>query len=124
MLGIAVGTHLHLIPRPRLGSELQTNFVSLLIGDVLFGREGLDILVEVDPVQLTIGGFSSHKLCERIGTVTVHTADKSTACLWVSGLTLPLTIPHDNPHSTDMLLGFLDVGHCCQSLPPIRIRAS
>lgn len=59
MLGIAVGTHLHLIPRPRLGSELQTNFVSLLIGDVLFGREGLDILVEVDPVQLSVGSFGS-----------------------------------------------------------------
>ena len=37
MLGIAVGGHLHLMPWPSLGSKLQTDFVSLLIGDLFFG---------------------------------------------------------------------------------------
>lgn len=59
MLGIAVGTHLHLIPRPRLGSELQTNGMSLFVTDILLGREGLHILVEIDPVQLSVGSFGS-----------------------------------------------------------------
>ena len=37
MPGIAVGGHLHLMPRPSFGGKLQTDFVSLLIGDLLFG---------------------------------------------------------------------------------------
>ena len=37
MLGIAVGGHLYLMPRPGLGSKLQTDCVGLFIGDVLVG---------------------------------------------------------------------------------------
>lgn len=37
MPGIAVGSHLHLMPRPGLGGELQTDCVGLFIGDVLVG---------------------------------------------------------------------------------------
>ena len=37
MLRITVGGHLHLMPRPSFGGKLQTDFVSLLIGDLLFG---------------------------------------------------------------------------------------
>ena len=54
ILGIAVGSHQHLMPWPRLGSELQTNGMSLLIGDVFLGRKGLHILVEIDPVQFPV----------------------------------------------------------------------
>jgi hypothetical protein len=35
MLGIAVGGHLHLMPRPGLGCKLQTNLMRLLVGDFL-----------------------------------------------------------------------------------------
>ena len=37
MLCIAVGSYLHLMPRPGLGSKLQTDCVGLFIGDVLVG---------------------------------------------------------------------------------------
>ena len=37
MLGIAVGGHLHLMPRPCFGCKLQPDFVSLLIGDLFLG---------------------------------------------------------------------------------------
>ena len=37
MLGIAVGSYLHLMPRPGFGCELQTDCVGLFIGDVLVG---------------------------------------------------------------------------------------
>ena len=37
MPGIAVGGHLHLMPRPGLGCEFQSNFVNLLVADVLIG---------------------------------------------------------------------------------------
>ena len=37
MLGIAVGGHLHLMPRPGLGCERQTDLVGLLVGDLFFG---------------------------------------------------------------------------------------
>lgn len=124
MLGITVGSNQHLIPRPCLGCELQTDFVSLLIGNIFLGGEGLHILVEVDSVKLPIGGFGSHKLCERISTVAIHAADIAVSCLWINGFVLPLAVLHDSFHGTDVLLGFFDVGYCCQSLPPIRIRAS
>lgn len=124
MLGITVCGHLYLIPWPRLGSELQADGMSLFVTDILLGREGLHILVEVDPVQLSICCFCSHKLCDGIGTVAVHAADIAVSCLGIDGLILPLAVLHDSLHCTDMLLAFLDVGYCCQSLPPIRIRAS
>ena len=37
MLGIAVGGHLYLMPRPSLGCKLQSDLVSLLISDLFFG---------------------------------------------------------------------------------------
>lgn len=37
MLGIAMSGHLYLIPRPGLGCEFQSNFVSLLISDLFLG---------------------------------------------------------------------------------------
>ena len=37
MLGIAVGGHLYLMPRPSLSSKLQPDGVSLFIGDLFFG---------------------------------------------------------------------------------------
>ena len=37
MPGIAVGGHLHLMPRPGLGGKFQTDCVGLIIGDVLVG---------------------------------------------------------------------------------------
>ena len=71
MLRIAVGGHLHLMPRPCLGCKLQADGVRLLIGDLLPGRKGLHVLVEIDTVQLVKGSLGGQKFCEGIGTITV-----------------------------------------------------
>ena len=124
MLGIAVGGHLHLMPRPGLGGKLQTDGVCLLVADVLVGRKGLNVLVEIDAVQLVVGGLGGQEFCEGIGTVAVQSAHISVACFWVGGLVLSLAVPHHRLHGADVLLGFLDVGYSCQPLPPMRTSSS
>lgn len=124
MLGIAMSGHLYLMPRPGFGGKLQTDGVCLLVADILPGRKGLNVLVEIDAVQLVIGGLSGQKFCEGVDTVAVQPGHISDACFGVSGLVLPLAIPHHSFHSTDMLLSFLDVGYSCHPLPPMRISSS
>ena len=124
VLGVAVGGHLHLMPRPSLGCKLQPDFVSLLIGDLFLGGKGLDILVEIDSIHLVISGLGGEKFREGVGTVAVQTGHIPSACFGVGGLVLPLAVPHHRFHSTDVLLGFLDVGYSCQPLPPIRTSSS
>ena len=124
MLGIAVGGYLHLMPRPCLGGKLQTDFVSLLISDLLFRGKGLNILVEIDPIQLVIGSLGGEKFCEGIGAVAVQPGHISDTGFRVGGLVLSLAVAHHRLHGTDVLLGFLDVGYSCQPLPPIRISSS
>ena len=119
VLGIAVGSHLHLMPRPGLGRKLQTDFVSLLVGDLLLGRKGLNILVEIDAVQLVVGGLGSQKFHKRIRSITVQSGHITDAGFGIGGLILPLAISHHRLHGTDMLFGFLDVGYSCQPLPPM-----
>ena len=124
MLGIAVGGHLHLMPRPGLGGKLQTDGVSLLIGDVLFWRKGLNVLVEIDAVQFVVGGLGGQEFREGIGAVAVQSGHIADASFGVGGLVLPLAVPHHRLHGADVLLGFLDVGYSCQPLPPMRISSS
>ena len=124
MLGIAVGGHLHLMPRPGFGSELQTDGVCLLIADILPGRKGLNILVEIDAVQLVVGGLGGEKFREGIGAVAVQSGYVSNPGFRVGGLVLPLAVAHDRLHGADVLLGLLDVGYSCQPLPPMRTSSS
>ena len=124
MLGIAVGGHLHLMPRPSLGCKFQTDLVSLLIGDLFFGRKGLNVLVKIDPIQLVVGSLGGEKFREGIGTVAVQPGHVSDTGFWVGGLVLPLAVAHNCLHGADVLFGFLDVGYSCQPLPPIRISSS
>lgn len=124
MPGIAVGGYLHLVPRPGFGGKLQTDCVSLLISDLLFRGKGLNVLVEIDAVQLVIGGLGGEEFREGIGTVAVQSGHISAACFQVGGLVLPLAVPHHRLHGADVLLGFLDVGYSCQPLPPMRTSSS
>ena len=124
MLGIAVGGHLHLVPRPGLGGEFQPDCVGLFIGDILPGRKGLDVLVEIDAVQLVVGGLGGQKFREGIGAVAVQSCHITDAGFRVGGLVLPLAVPHHRLHGADVLFGFLDVGYSCQPLPPMRTSSS
>ena len=124
MPGIAVGGHLYLMPRPCFGGKLQTDGVCLLVADVLPRRKRLNVLVEIDTVQFVVGGLRGQKLSESIGAVAVQSAHISAACFRVSGLALPLAVPHHRLHGADVLFGFLDVGYSCQPLPPMRTSSS
>ena len=122
--GIAVGGHLHLMPRPCLFRELQTDLVSLLVGNLLVGRKGLDILVKIDAVHLVVRGLGGQEFRECIGAVAVQAGHITDTGFRISGLVLPLAVPHHRLHCADVLFGFLDVGYSCQPLPPMRTSSS
>ena len=124
MPGIAVGGHLHLMPRPCLRRKLQTDGMGLDIGDVLPGRKGLDILVEVDAVQLVVGGLGGEKFREGILAVAVEAGHIPATGFGVGGFVHPLAVAHDGFHGTDMLLSFPDVGHSRHRFPPMRTSSS
>ena len=124
MPGIAVGGHLHLMPRPGLRCELQSDGMGLGIGDVLSGRKGLDILVKVDAVQLVVGSLGGEKFREGILAVAVESGHIPAPGFGVGDLVFALAVAHDRFHGADMLLGFPDVGHSCHLLPPIRTSSS
>ena len=119
MPGIAVGGHLHLMPRPGLRRELQPDGMSLGIGDVLPGGKGLDILVEIDAVQLVVGGLGGEKFREGILAVAVQTGHIPAPGFRVGSFVHPLAVAHDGFHGTDMLLGLPDVGYSRHLLPPM-----
>lgn len=124
MPGIAVSGHLHLMPRPGLRRKLQPDGMGLGIGDVLPGRKGLNILVEVDAVQLVVGGLGGEKFHEGMIAVAVQPCHIPDAGFGVGDLILPLAVAHDGFHGTDMLLGFPDVGYSRHLCPPIRTSSS
>ena len=124
MPGIAVGSHLHLMPRPGLRRKLQSDGMSLGIGDVLPGRKGLDILVKVDAVHLAVGGLGGEKFREGILAVAVQPGHIAATGFRVGGFVHPLAVAHDGFHGTDMLFGFPDVGHSRHRFPPMRTSSS
>ena len=79
MVGIAVGGDEDFRTGPGTGSKLQGNFVCLPVCDVFRGREGLDILVEVDAVHFAVGGLGRFELQNGIHSFAVDTADKPLA---------------------------------------------
>ena len=75
VFGIAVGGHLHLMSGPGFHGELSGDIVSLLVGDILPGREGLDILIEIGAVQFAVGILGGEELRDGIHSITANTAD-------------------------------------------------
>jgi len=75
VFGIAVGGHLHLMSGPCFHGELSGDVVGPFIRDVLPGREGLDILIEVDAVQFAVGILGSEELRDGVQSVTADAAD-------------------------------------------------
>lgn len=124
MPGIAVGGHLHLMPRPGLRRKLQSDGMGLAISDILPWRKRLDILVEVDTVQLVVGGLGGEKFREGILAVAVQPGHILAPGFGVGDLVFALAVAHDRFHGTDMLFGFPDVGHSRHLLPPMRTSSS
>lgn len=113
VFGIAVSGHLYLMPGPGFHGELSGDIVSLLVGDVLPGREGLDILIEVDAVQFAVGILGSKELRDGIHSVTADAAHIPLPSDLIHSLTFLQAVPHDTDHGAGMLPGFLDVSYCC-----------
>ena len=113
VFGIAVGGHLHLMSGPGFHGELSGDGVGLFIGDILPGREGLDILIEVDAVQFAVGILGGKELRDGIHSVTANAADIPLPGQLIHGLALLQAVPHDTDHGAGMLPGFLDVGYGC-----------
>ena len=86
VFGIAVGGHLHLMSGPGLHGELSGDGMSLLVGDVFPGREGLDILIEIDAVQLAVGILGGEELRDGIQSVTADAADIPLSSELIHGL--------------------------------------
>lgn len=109
VFGIAVGGHLHLMSGPGFHGELSGDGVGLFIGDILLGREGLDILIEVDAVQLAVSIFGSEELRDGIHSVTADAAHIPLPSDLIHSLTFLQAVPHDTDHGAGMLPGFLDI---------------
>ncbi len=121
MVGIAVGGDENFRTGPGTGGELQGDFMCLLVRDVLRGREGLDILVEVDAAYFSVGGLGRFELQNGIHSIAVDTADKPLARSLVPGLVLSHAVPHDIPHGTEMLLLLRDKSYGSYAASPPRL---
>ena len=73
---IAVRGHQDLVSGPCAGRKLLRKRMRLSGRDILLRREGLDILVKVDAIQLPIGRFGRREFCDSVRAVTVDAADQ------------------------------------------------
>ena len=121
MVGIAVGGDENFRSGPCTGSKLQGKFMCLLVGDIFRGREGLDILVEVDAAHFAVGGLGRFELQNRIHSIAVDTADKPLAGLLVPGLVLSHAVPHDPPHRAEVLFVLRDKSYGSYAASPPRL---
>ena len=121
MVGIAVGGDENFRTGPCTGSELQSDFMCLPVGDILRGREGLDILVEVDAAHFTVGCLGCFELQNRIHPIAVDTADEPLAGTLVPGLVLSHAVPHDTPHRTEVLIVLRDKSYGSYAASPPRL---
>ena len=121
MVGIAVGGDEDFRTGPGTGSKLQGNFVCLPVCDVFRGREGLDILVEVDSIHFSVSCLGCFELQNGIHSIAVDTADKPLAGSLVPGLVFSHAVPHDIPHGTEMLLLLRDKSYGSYAASPPRL---
>ena len=121
MVGVAVGSDENFGTGPCAGGEFQSNFMCLPVGDILLGREGLDILVEVDAAHFTVCRFGGFKLQNGIHTIAVDTADEPLAGSFIPGLVLSHAVIHHGSHGTEVLPGFPDIGHGSYAASPPRL---
>ena len=121
MVGVAMGGDEDFRTGPGSDCKLLCNLVSLPGRDVLRGFEGLHILIEVNAVRLTVGCLGGFELQNRIHPIAVDTTDKPLAGMLVPGLVLSHAVPHDTPHSTEVLLVLRDKSYGSYAASPPRL---
>lgn len=115
---ITVGSDLNLMTGPSLLRKLNCDFVSLRWCQLFPRREGLNVLIEVDSVQLSVRSFCSEEFCNCISAITVDTADQMPLGLLIPNLFRLHAVAHHGFHGTHRLGAFLDVGHGRHLSPP------
>lgn len=115
---IAVSSDLNLMTGPSLLRKLNCDFMSLRWCQLFPRREGLNVLIEVDSVQLSVRSFGSEEFCDCISAITVDTADQVPLGLLIPNLFRLHTVAHHCFHGTHRLGAFLDVGHGRHLSPP------
>lgn len=117
MVGVAMGGDEDFRTGPGSDCKLLCNLMGLPGRDVLRGFEGLDILVKVDAVHLSVSCLGGFELQNGIPSVTVDAADEPLPGLLVPGFIFSHAVSHHCPHGTEVLSGFLDVGYGCHGTP-------
>lgn len=107
MLCIDVRCHQHLAAGEEPLRQLQRDLVGLGRGDVLLGREGLNILVEKCPVCFAVQAFGGHECLLRQVCRTVDASEIAPTVRAQRFLVLG-HIADDARHSPGRLLGLLN----------------
>jgi len=118
MCRIAVSSDLNLMTGPCLLRKLLCNLVGLCRGQLLSGRERLNVLIEVDAVQFTMSCLCRKKFCDCISAIAVDTADQVPPGLLIPNLFRLHAVAHHCSHGTHRLGAFLDVGQGRHLSPP------
>ena len=117
---VAVGGHQHLVSWPCLRRKLQPQFVSLSVGDVLHGREGLYILVKKNTTLFMPCGTGGFKLCDGIQAVAMDSGDPTLTVCFVPCFLFLHAVVHHPLHIAGSLPGFFDIGDGRQLNHPVR----
>lgn len=115
---IAVGGNLNLMAGPCLLCKLHCDFVSLRWCQLFPRREGLNVLVEVDTIQLPVSSFGRKEFCDGVPAVAVDAADQIPFGLCIPDFLFLHAVTHHCFHGTHRLGTFLDVGHGRHLSPP------
>ena len=100
---IAVGANQNLMTRPRPRRKFHGEGVSLFRGDRIVGIEGLDVMIIISSVRLSIRPFRHHELRHGVRTVTVHAGDQSALRDGIIGFIFSLAVVDHAAHGTDGL---------------------
>ena len=111
VFGITMSGDLDFVTGPGFHGELSGDLMGFLIGDILSGREGLDVLVEVDAIQFAVGILCCQELRDGVQSVTADAADIPLTGLLIHRLGFLKAVAHDADHGAGVLPGFFDIGH-------------
>ena len=117
VVSIAVGGDEDFRTGPCTDCKLLCDLMCLPGRDILRGFEGLDILVEVDAIHLSMCRLGGFELQNGIHPVAVDAADEPLPRPLVPGLVLSHAVVHNRPHGTEVLPGFLNVCYGCHGAP-------
>ena len=122
MARVTVGGDQNLVARPGFGRKLQGDLMGLGVGDALLRREGLDVLIEVDPIRLLIALLRQQEFLQRVLAGAVD-AGEITPSILVHGFHFLGAVADDAAHGAEGLTLLPDVSYGCH-VPSFVMRSS